>query len=420
MPSSLQLGELDLHKNKLILSSIALVFLSIVLLFSFYGRAKPVIKIGILHSLTGTMSVSEKPLVDALQLAIEEVNEGNGVNGQMIEAVVADCRSDAAYCAQQAERLITEEKVSVLFGCWTSACRKAVKPVVEMHQHLLFYPLQYEGLEQSPNIIYTGAVPNQQIIPAVRWALEKLGKHVYLVGSDYVFPRMANSIIKDILKASGGVLVGERYLSLGTVDMNALIKDIVKMHPQVIFNTLNGDSNFAFYEALKKAGIGAEKFPVLSFSLAEVEVSAMSNTDMAGHYAAWTYFQSIASPQNQIFVKSFQNRFGAQAVLDDPMEASYVGLRLWLQAAREAGSAKPAAVQRTILRQTLNAPEGMVAIDPLTRHLWKTPRIGKSRQDGQFDIVWEAGSPVEPAPYPSYRFRGDWERLLSSEEGGDQ
>jgi urea transport system substrate-binding protein len=405
-------------KNRLIVViSIALVLFCAVLLFGLYGRANPVIKIGILHSLTGTMVISEKPLVDALQLAIEEANAGQGINGRLLETVTVDCRSDWTYCAQQAERLITDEKVSALFGCWTSACRKALKPVVEKHQHLLFYPVQYEGMEQSPNIIYTGAAPNQQIIPATRWALDNLGKRVYLLGSDYVFPRMANIIIKDMLKAAGGVLAGERYLPLGQNAMDAVVSDIVKQRPDVVLNTLNGGSNFAFFEALGKAGIGADKVPVLSFSIAEVELASMTTLETAGHYAAWNYFQSIPTVQNQAFVSSFRKRFGAQAVLDDPMEASYIGVKLWVQAAREAASAEPARVLGTILRQTLNAPGGIVAIDPYNHHLWKTPRIGKIRGDGQFDIVWDAGQAMAPAPFPSYRLRDEWERLLQTAEG---
>lgn len=399
-----------------IVISIALFLLCIVLLYLYYSHSRPVIKIGILHSLSGTMAVSESPLVDALQLAIEEANATDGINGQLIEALVVDCRSDAAYCAEQAERLITEEKVSVLFGCWTSSCRKAVKPVVEKHQHLLFYPVQYEGMEQSANIIYTGAAPNQQIIPGVRWALEKLGKRVYLAGSDYVFPRMANIIIKDMLKAGAGVLAGERYLPLGADSMDALVADIGRQRPDVILNTLNGDSNVAFFTALEKAGIGAAEIPVLSFSMAEVELAGMGKPVAAGHYAVWNYFQSITTPQNQAFVGKFRKRYGMHRVLDDPMEASYTGMKLWLQAAREAGSAAPVDVQRTILRQTLNAAVGMVAIDADSRHLWKTPRIGKIRQDGQFDIVWDAGSAMEPAPFPGYRFRDEWLRLLAQAE----
>lgn len=401
---------------------IALVLLIILLIIAFmawrqYSVAAPSIRIGVLHSLSGSMATSEKPLVDALQLAIEEANATDGIKGQKIEAVVVDCRSDPTYCAQQAERLITKEKVKVLFGCWTSACRKAVKPVVEKYQHLLFYPVQYEGMEQSPNIIYTGAAPNQQIIPAVLWALNELGKRVYLAGSDYVFPRTVNIIIKDILTAQGAVLAGERYLPLGEIAMDELVSDIVKQRPDMVLNTINGDSNIAFFRALDKAGITADKIPVLSFSIAEVELAAKHAPMMAGHYTAWGYFQSIQSPQNQAFVQRFRDRFGQQAVLDDPMEASYIGLHLWVQAAREAGSAEPAQVQRTILRQSLLAPEGVVSLDPATRHLWKMARIGKARSDGQFDIVWDSGRPLEPAPFPAYRSREEWSQLLQTVEG---
>jgi len=400
-------------KNRLIVViSIALVLLSIVLLFSLYGRAKPVIKIGILHSLTGTMALNETSLVDALQLGIAESNATGGINGQMIEAVVADCRSDAAYCAQQAERLISEEKVSALFGCWTSACRKAVKPVVEKHRHLLFYPMQYEGMEISPNIIYTGATPNQQLIPAVNWALQKLGKRVYLLGSDYVFPRMANIIIKDIVKLQGGTVAGERYLSLGESDMGALVADIIKRRPQLILNTLNGDSNAAFFAALEKAGL--RDLPIFSFSVAETGMQAWGGARLTQHYAAWNYFQSLPGEENHHLLAAYQARYGANKLISDPMQASCIAMHLWVQAAREAGSAEPERVQRTILHQTLLAPEGVVSVDPDTRHLWKTPRIGKVRPDAQFDIVWDAGQPQEPVPFPSYRLREEWLVLLQS------
>jgi urea transport system substrate-binding protein len=406
-----------LKRKVIVVFALALLIFGVALLLH-YGRSKPALKIGILHSLTGTMVISEKQMLDALQFAIEEVNAAGGINGQTIEAVIRDCRSDPNYCAQQAEKLIAEEKVSALFGCWTSTCRKAVKTVVEKYRHLLFYPVQYEGMEQSPNIIYTGAAPNQQIIPGTRWALENLGKRVYLLGSDYVFPRMANVIIKDMVKAGGGVVAGERYLPLGTGAMDATVANIIQQHPDVVLNTLNGGSNFALFEALGKAGISAKKIPVLSFSMAEAELASMTTLKTAGHYAAWNYFQSLPSAQNQAFIARFHRRFGAQAVFDDPMEASYIGMMLWAQAAREAGSAEPAKVQRAILRQTLLAPEGMVAVDPHTRHLWKTARIGKVRQDGQFDIVWDAAQAVEPHPFPSYRFKNEWLNLLQAAERG--
>lgn len=401
---------------------VALVLLVILLVAAFmawqqYSATVPSIRIGVLHSLSGNMAAREKPLVDALQLAVEEANAAGGIKGQKIEAVIVDCRSDPMYCAQQAERLIVEEKVQALFGCWTSACRKAVKPVVEKHQHLLFYPMQYEGMEQSPNIIYTGAAPNQQVAPVVHWALDKFGKRIYLAGSDYIFPRIANILIKDLLATQNAMVAGERYLPLGSTAVEELVADIVKQRPDIVLSTIEGDSVVAFFQELHKAGVTADKLPVLSFSVAEVELAAKNAPPIAGHYAAWNYFQSIQSPQNQAFVQRFRDRFGQQAVLDDPMEASYISLQLWVQAAHEAGSAEPAQVQRTILRQSLLAPEGVVSLDSATRHLWRVARIGKARSDGQFDIVWDSGRPLEPAPFPAYRSREEWGQLLQSVEG---
>src|SRR3989338_8081981 len=217
--------------NLLVTITVAVALLAGALLYVQSGRAKPAIKIGVLHSLTGTMAASESPLVDAVRLAVEEANQSGGVNGRPIEMVVEDCRSDAAYCAQQAEKLITQEGVQALFGCWTSACRKAVKTVVEKHRHLLFYPLQYEGLEQSHDIVYTGAAPNQQIIPMALWALRHKGKRFYLIGSDYVFPRTANLIAKDVLLAQGGQLLGERYVPLGENGLATAVREIAALSP---------------------------------------------------------------------------------------------------------------------------------------------------------------------------------------------
>jgi urea transport system substrate-binding protein len=257
------------------------------------------IKVGILHSLTGTMAGSEKEVVDATKMAIDEINSAGGLLGKKIEPVVADGRSDWPTFAREAERLITQEKVAVVFGCWTSASRKTVKPVFEKHNHLLFYPVQYEGLEQSKNIIYTGAAPNQQIIPAVKWAFDNVGKRMFLVGSDYVFPRTANEIIKEQVKSLKGEIAGEEYVLLGSNQVDAIVKKIVDTKPDVILNTINGDTNVAFFKALRAAGITPQKIPTMSFSLAEAELTAMGSKELAGDYASWNYFQAIDSKQNQ-------------------------------------------------------------------------------------------------------------------------
>lgn len=362
------------------------------------------IKIGILHSLTGTMAFSERNLVDAATLAIEQINAAGGVLGRPLQALVVDGASDWTRFALEAERLITKEEVPVIFGCWTSACRKALKPIVEQYNHLLFYPLQYEGLEQSPNIVYTGASPNQQIIPSVHWALENIGKRVLLVGSDYIFPRTANMIIKDLLKVNQIEPLGEYYLPLGTTNVAAVIDEIKKLKPDLIFNTINGDTNIHFFKALEKL----KKPAVLSYSIAEPEVQHIGNELMTGHYAAWNYFQSIESTENKKFVNDFRKRFGQDRVISDPMEATYAGILLWAQTVATAKSVDPKIVKNKLNRQSLAAPEGIVSIDASTQHLWKTVRIGRIKPDGQFDIVWSSKKPVRPYPFPSYYSKAEW------------
>ncbi len=372
-----------------------------------FSRIKPAIKIGVLHSLTGTMAASEAPLVDAVRLAVEEANQAGGLNGAQIEMIVSDCRSEADYCAQQAEQLITRDKVHALFGCWTSSCRKAVKPVVEKYHHLLFYPVQYEGLEQSPDIIYTGAAPNQQITPMVIWALRHRGKRGYLIGSDYVFPRTANQIVKKLFAAQGGQLVAERYVPLGEQNLDAVVSEIAAQRPDFVLNTLNGDSNVYFFRALQKAGVRAEEIPVFSTSIAEVELAAMGADMMTGHYAAWNYFQSAPGDENRAFIEHFRHRFGQQRLLDDPMEAAYIGAKLWMNAVRSGGTLDIPTVKTHLELGSLSAPEGIVAVDTETRHLWKTVRIGKARADGQFEIVWQSSGLVRPAPFPFFLRRNE-------------
>jgi urea transport system substrate-binding protein len=388
--------------NLFVVIAVVAVLLLAVLIYILYGQAKPGIKIGVLHSLTGTMATSEAPLVDAVRLAVEEANQSGGLNGAQIEMIVADCRSDADYCAQQAEKLITQDGVQALFGCWTSACRKAVKAVVEKHHHLLFYPLQYEGLEQSPDIIYTGAVPNQQLVPMIAWALQNRGKRAYLIGSDYVFPRTANQIVKKLLLAQEGQLAAERYVPLGEKNLDALAHEIAVQRPDFIVNTLNGDSNLHFFRALQSAGIHADDIPVFSTSIAEAGLAAIGPELVAGHYAAWNYFMSIDSDGNRAFIERFRNRYGQQRMLDDPMEAAYIGVQLWVNALRSAGTQEMSTLKTVLAQQTLAAPEGIVAVDAGTRHLWKPVRIGRARADGQFDIVWQSGRSIAPAPFPFF------------------
>ncbi len=381
--------------------------------------AGPPIKVGILHSLTGTMAVSEKAVVDATLLAIEEINAKGGLlNRRQIVPVIADGASDWPTFAREARRLIEQEKVQVVFGCWTSASRKTVRPVFEAADHLLFYPVQYEGLETSPNIFYTGAAPNQQIIPAVKWAFDTIGKRVFLVGSDYVFPRTANAIIRDQVRALRGEVVGEEYLPLGGRDVQPIVAKIAAAKPDVILNTINGDSNIAFFAALRAAGITAAAIPTISFSIGENELASMDRPALAGDYAAWNYFQSIPGEENQRFIRRFRARYGADRVLSDPMEAAYFGVQLWAQAVQEAGDPSPRATRAALRDQSLPAPEGPVITDPDTQHTWRVVRIGRIRADGQFDIAWDSGKPVRPVPYPIYRSPEEWNEFLDQLQKG--
>jgi len=385
----------------------------VVLFFSFQVLSDDEIKVGVLHSLTGTMSISEKSVVASTLFAIDEINAAGGVLGKKLRPVVKDGASNWDTFARQAEVLLTEEKVSVVFGCWTSASRKTVKPVFEKHKGILFYPVQYEGVESSPNIVYTGAAPNQQLLPAVAWSMENLGsKKFFLVGSDYVFPRTANEIIKGKIKELGGEVVGEEYVLLGDHDVDKMVKSVISAGPGVvILNTINGDANVAFFNALKTAGLTAKSNPIISFSIGEPELATMGAGLLAGHYAAWNYFQSIDSKNNRTFVEKFQRKYGSDSVVSDPMEASYDGVMLWKKAVEAAGSVQPNKVLKRI-NQKFDAPEGMVHIDKENQHLWKYARIGRIREDGQFDILWTSKKSIRPVPYPKYKSKDEWNTFL--------
>lgn len=275
------------------------------------------IKVGILHSLSGTMAISEVSLRDAELMAIEEINAAGGVLGKKIEPVIEDGASDWPTFAEKAKKLLQSDKVATVFGCWTSASRKAVLPVFEENNGLLWYPVQYEGLESSPNIFYTGAAPNQQIVPAVEWLLENKGKKFFLLGSDYVFPRTANKIIKAQLSAMGGEVIAEEYTPLGHTDYSTIVNKIKSAKPDVVFNTLNGDSNVAFFKQLKDAGITAEDLTTCSVSVAEEEIRGIGAENMKGHLVSWNYYQTTDTPENKEFVSKYKAKYGNDRVTDD-------------------------------------------------------------------------------------------------------
>ncbi|GBF78332.1 urea ABC transporter substrate-binding protein [Paenibacillus sp. 598K] len=369
------------------------------------------IKVGILHSLSGTMSISEVSVKDAEMMAIEEINASGGVLGKQLVPIVEDGASDWPTFAEKARKLISEDGVATVFGGWTSSSRKAMLPVFEELNGLLWYPVQYEGLESSPNIFYTGATTNQQIVPAVSWLLENRGTKFFLLGSDYVFPQTANKIIKEQLKAEGGELVGEEYTPLGHTDYSTLIAKIQQAKPEVIFNTLNGDSNVAFFKQLKDAGITAADMTVLSVSVAEEEIRGIGVDVLEGHLAAWNYYQTTDTPENKAFVDNYKAAYGADRVTADPIEAGYDAVYLWAAAVEKAGTTDVDAVKEAAKGLEWDAPGGKVTIDGDNQHIYKTVRIGEVQADGQFKELWNSGEPVKPDPYlETY----EWAASLSS------
>lgn len=357
------------------------------------------IKVGVLHSLSGTMAISEVSVRDSEMMAIEEINAAGGVLGKKIEAIQEDGASDWPTFAEKARKLLSEDKVATVFGGWTSSSRKAMKPVFEELNGLLWYPVQYEGLEASPNIFYTGATTNQQIVPAVDWLLENRGKKFYLLGSDYVFPRTANLIIKEQLKAKGGEMVGEEYTPLGHTDYSTIISKIKEAKPDVVFNTLNGDSNVAFFKQLQDAGITAKDMTTLSVSVAEEEIRGIGVDVLQGQLAAWNYYQTTDTPANKTFVENYKKKYGADRVTADPIEAGYTAVYLWKAAVEKAGSTDVDKVKEAAKGLEWDAPEGKVKIDGETQHIFKTVRIGEVQADGQFKELWNSGDAVKPDPF---------------------
>ena len=359
------------------------------------------VSIGLLHSLSGTMAISETPVRDSEMLAIREINEAGGVLGKKIRAVEEDGASDPATFAEKARKLLEEDKVAAVFGCWTSASCKAVKPVFEELYGLLWYPVQYEGMEASPNIMYMGAAPNQQVIPAVDYCAEHFGKKMYLLGSDYIFPRTANRIIKAQLADLNGECVGEIYVPMGYLDFSRIIEEIKAEKPDVIINSLNGDSNIHFFRQLTNAGISSDKLPVMSFSIAEEEAAKIGVENLQGHLVAWNYYETTETPRNEKFVSDYKSAFGDNRVTGDPIEAGYIAVYMWAAACEKAGSFDVEAVRMAAKGLSFTAPEGTVTIDGANQHLYKQVRIGRINDKGLIDEIWATPGAVKPDPYLS-------------------
>ena len=358
------------------------------------------VKLGYLNSLTGGMAISEKTVSNVLHMATDEINADGGILGKKIEYVQEDGATDWPTFAEKTEKLLTQDCVAAIFGGWTSSSRKAVKPVVEKLNGLFFYPVQYEGLEASPNIYYTGATTNQQIIPAMDFLKAQGVKTLFLAGSDYVFPRTANAIIKLYAADLGIKIVGEEYVPLDKDDWTSQVAKIAAAKPDFIFNTINGSSNVGFIKAYYDAGLTPAKTPIISVSIAEEEAPAMGH-EVTGNYASWNYFQSLKTDTNPKFIESWKAYPNSSGVTSDPMEAAYISLYLYKALVEAAGSFDVDAVNAAAKAKpiTFDAPEGKVTLDGENHHISKPGHIGKINADNQFDIVWASDKFIEPDPY---------------------
>jgi urea transport system substrate-binding protein len=378
------------------------------------------IKVGVLHSLSGTMAISETVLKDVALMAIDEINAKGGVLGRKLEAVVVDPASNWPLFAEKAKQLISQDKVAVTFGCWTSVSRKSVLPVFESSNALLFYPVQYEGEELSANVFYTGAAPNQQAIPAVEYLMSKDGgsaKRFVLLGTDYVYPRTTNKILRAFLKTKGvaDADIMEEYTPFGHSDYQTIIAKIKKFAGEgkktAVVSTINGDSNVPFYKELGNQGLKATDVPVVAFSVGEEELRGVDTKPLVGHLAAWNYFMSLKNPANDEFVKKWSAYAKAKnlpghkdkPLTNDPMEATYIGIHMWAQAVAKAKSTDVDKVRTAMYGQTFNAPSGFVAtMDKENHHLHRPVFIGEIKADGQFNVVWKTKGPVQADPWSDF------------------
>jgi urea transport system substrate-binding protein len=382
--------------------------------------AAETIKVGILHSLSGTMAISETVLKDTALMTIAEINAKGGVMGRQLEPVVVDPASNWPLFAEKARQLVAQDKVAVVFGCWTSVSRKSVLPVFEELNSLLFYPVQYEGEELSKNVFYTGAAPNQQAIPAVEYLMSKDGggaKRFVLLGTDYVYPRTTNKILRSFLHSKGvkDEDIMEEYTPFGHSDYQSIIAKIKKFAGEgkktAVVSTINGDSNVPFYKELGNQGLKATDVPVVAFSVGEEELRGVDAKPLLGHLAAWNYFMSIKNPTNTAFIKAWsdyakKNNLPGdkdKPLTNDPMEATYIGIHMWAQAVEKAKSTDTDKVIAAMAGQTFKAPSGFVAeMDPKNHHLHKPVFIGEIKADGQFNIVWKTPGPVKAQPWSQY------------------
>ena len=408
---------------KSIFSNFAKIMLCILIPMTGILHASETIKIGVLHSLSGTLAISETTLKDTMEMLIEDQNKQGGVLGKKLEAVVVDPASNWPLFAEKARELIQKDQVSVIFGCWTSVSRKSVLPVIEELNGLLFYPVQYEGEESSKNVFYTGAAPNQQAIPAVDYLLSEEGglvKRFALLGTDYVYPRTTNKILEAYLKSKGipdeDIMIS--YTPFGHSDWQTIVADVKKFGASgkktAVVSTINGDANVPFYKELGNQGVSAEDIPVIAFSVGEEELAGLDTTPLVGHLAAWNYFMSIESEENEAFINKWKAFIkDPKRVTNDPMEAHYIGFKMWVQAVNQAGTFNVDAVRQAMYGQEVKNLTGGMAVMNTNHHLSKPVVIGEIQEDGQFETVWSTDNVVKGDAWTDYlpessKLTADW------------
>ncbi|MBI1205947.1 MAG: urea ABC transporter substrate-binding protein [Azospirillum sp.] len=387
------------------------------------AAAEDTIKVGVLHSLSGTMAISETTLKDTILMMVDDLNKKGGLLGKKVEAVVVDPASNWPLFAEKARELISRDHVAAVFGCWTSVSRKSVLPVFEELNGLLFYPVQYEGEESSKNVFYTGAAPNQQAIPAVEYLMSKEGgsvKRWVLAGTDYVYPRTTNKILEAFLLSKGvkkeDIMIN--YTPFGHSDWQTIVAEIKRFasagKKTAVVSTINGDANVPFYKELGNQGIKATDIPVVAFSVGEEELAGIDTKPLVGHLAAWNYFMSVNNPDNKAFIKQWQTYIkNPKRVTNDPMEAHYIGFKMWTQAVLQAGTTDVDAVRQAMYGQKVKSPSGYDIVMNTNHHLSKPVMIGEIQANGQFEIVWQTKGPIKAQAWSPYipesaKLTADW------------
>lgn len=367
------------------------------------------INFGIIHSLTGTYSISVLPVVNAELLAIEEINRKGGLLGYKINPIVVDGKSDWQIFKKETEELLSSKDIKAVIGCFASACRKEVLPIYQKYNKILIFPAQYEGVEESEHILYSGSVPNQQITPSIKWANDNLGKTFFIVSTDSIYQRVSNELIKSVLKVLDAKLLGEEYLLTDSLDTDKVAEKILKLNPAIIINNTVHKTNNALINSLTKYGVLPNKSKILLYKILETEVNKLDKKEsLIGSYAVANYFQTLNIPENHEFIKNYKAKYGEQTVISDTMISAYSGIYLWAEAVTQAESFDTNSVRKALYSSTYPSPSGTYYVDSNSLNLWNEVYIGKLNKDFQFDIVWKSDKPIKPVLFPRYKTKKEW------------